>query len=83
MPLAMEVGLGPGDFVLDGDPASPPPKGGGALRFSAAVYCGRVEGGNEGEEGRRGGRTLISQISSECVHCVDFRWPKSMIFGNF
>ena len=27
MPLGMELGLGPGDFVLDGDPAPPPPKG--------------------------------------------------------
>jgi len=26
MPLGMEVGLGPGDFVLDGNPA-PPSKG--------------------------------------------------------
>jgi len=26
MPLGMEVGLGPGDFVLDGDPAPPPEK---------------------------------------------------------
>jgi len=25
--LGMEVGLSPGDFVLDGDPAAPPPKG--------------------------------------------------------
>ena len=24
MPLGMEVGLGPGDFVFDGDPAPPP-----------------------------------------------------------
>jgi len=31
MPLGMEVCLGPGDFVLDGDPASPPKKGGGAF----------------------------------------------------
>jgi len=30
MPLGMEVGLGPGDFVLDGDPAPSPQKGGGA-----------------------------------------------------
>jgi len=30
MPLGMEVGLSPGDFVLDGDPASPSPKGGRA-----------------------------------------------------
>jgi len=27
MPLGMELGLGPGDFVLDGDPAVPSPKG--------------------------------------------------------
>jgi len=26
MPLGMEVGVGPGDFVLDGDPASSPKK---------------------------------------------------------
>ena len=29
MPLGMEVGLGRGDFVLDGDPAPPTQKGGG------------------------------------------------------
>ena len=27
IPLGTEVGLGPGDFVLDGDPAPPPAKG--------------------------------------------------------
>ena len=27
MSLGMELGLGPGDFVLDGDPAAPPQKG--------------------------------------------------------
>jgi len=27
MALAMEVGLGTGDFVFDGDPAPPPQKG--------------------------------------------------------
>jgi len=32
MPLAMEVCLGPGDFVLDGDPA-PPQKGGTGPNF--------------------------------------------------
>jgi len=30
MPLGMALGLGPVDFVLDGDPVSPSPKGGGA-----------------------------------------------------
>ena len=33
MSLGVEVGLGPGDFVLDGDPAPPPQKGGGAPHF--------------------------------------------------
>jgi len=27
MKLGMQVGLGPGQIVLDGDPAPPPPKG--------------------------------------------------------
>jgi len=34
--LGMELGLGPGDFVSDGDPA-PPPK-------LAHVYCGQTVG---------------------------------------
>ena len=28
MSLGMELGLDPGDFVLDGDPVAPSPKGG-------------------------------------------------------
>ena len=44
MSLGMEVGLGPGDFVLDGDPAPPPKKGGGAPKFSAHVYCDQTAG---------------------------------------
>ena len=43
MPLGVEVGLSPGDFVLDGDPA-PSQKGGGARKFSAHVYCGQPAG---------------------------------------
>ena len=27
--------------------------------------------------------TLTGQISSECVHCVGFRWPKTTIWGKF
>jgi len=27
--------------------------------------------------------TLTCQISSECVHCVGFRWPKTTILGKF
>jgi len=46
MPLGTEVGLGPGDFVLDGDPAYTPPKKKGdiAPQFSAHVYCGPMAG---------------------------------------
>jgi len=45
MPLGIEVGLRPGDFVFNGDPAAlskkvavPPPQ------FSAHVYCGQTAG---------------------------------------
>jgi len=41
MPLGMEVGLGPGNFVLDGDPA-PLPKKGRSPQFSAHVYSGQT-----------------------------------------
>jgi len=27
--------------------------------------------------------TLTDQISSECIHCVGFRWPKTTTLGNF
>ena len=44
MPLGMEVDLDPGDFVLDGIPLPPPPKGGRTPKFSAHVYCGQTAG---------------------------------------
>jgi len=43
MPLGMEVGLSAGDFVLDGDPASPPLKG-HSPQFSSNVRCGQTTG---------------------------------------
>ena len=39
MPLGTEVGLGPGDIVLDGTQL---PQKGGTLKFSAHVYCGQT-----------------------------------------
>jgi len=42
MPLGMELGLGSGDIVLDGDPAPPPQKGRGAP--SPNVYLGQTAG---------------------------------------
>ena len=40
MKLGMQVGLGPGHIVLDGDPASP--KKGHSPQFSAHVRCGQM-----------------------------------------
>jgi len=39
MPLGMELGLGPVDFVLDGDPAPPEKR-----QFLAHVYCYQTAG---------------------------------------
>jgi len=45
MPLDMEEGLGPVDFVLDGDPAPVPKKGAEPPpQFSAHVHCGQTAG---------------------------------------
>ena len=43
MPLGMEVGFSPGDFVLDGDQARSR-KGDGAPQCSAHVCCGQMAG---------------------------------------
>ena len=42
MPLGMEVGLGPGVFVLDWDPTPPPKKGAPPPRKSTHAYCGQT-----------------------------------------
>ena len=48
IPLGMEKGLGPGDFVLDGDPAPPPKKGAEPPpQFSGHVHCGQTAGWTE------------------------------------
>jgi len=39
MKLGMQVGLGSGHYVLDGDPAPPPPP-----QFSAHIYCSQMAG---------------------------------------
>ena len=40
----MELGLDPGDFVLDGDPVALSPKGRRTPKFSAHVYCDQTAG---------------------------------------
>ena len=42
MPLDTEIGLGPGDTVLHGDPA--PKKGHSSRHFAAHVCCGQTPG---------------------------------------
>jgi len=44
MPLGIEVGLGPGDFVFDEDPAPPEKKAQYRTQFLAHVYCGQTAG---------------------------------------
>jgi len=45
MSLGMELGLGPGDFVLDGDLAPLPQKGAEPPpQFLAHFYCGQMAG---------------------------------------
>jgi len=40
--LGTQVGLDPGHIVLDGDPASPSPKGHSVPQFSAHICCGQM-----------------------------------------
>jgi len=42
MALSMEMGLGPGHIVPDGDAAPLPKKGQSHLQFSAPFYCGQT-----------------------------------------
>jgi len=45
MSLGMEIGLSPGNFVLDGDPAPPPQKEGGAPNFwPMSIVARRLDG---------------------------------------
>jgi len=44
MKLGVEVGLGSGYIVLDGDPAPPLPKGHNPPQFSAHISCGQTAG---------------------------------------
>ena len=44
MPLGMEVGIGPGDFVFDGNPLLPERQVIDPTQFLAHVYCGQTAG---------------------------------------
>jgi len=49
MPLGMEVGLGPGHIVLDGEASTPPPQ----KKFSGHVCCGQMAGWTKMPLGRK------------------------------
>jgi len=53
MPLGMEVGLGPGDFALDGDPAPPLQKGDGAPNFRPMSIVAKLLDGSRWHVARR------------------------------
>ena len=44
MVLSMDVGLSPGDFVLDEDRAPSPKREASPPQFSVHVYCGQMAG---------------------------------------
>jgi len=45
MPFGMDVGLSPGDFMLDGDPVFPPQqRGRSPSQFSTHFYCAQTAG---------------------------------------
>ena len=65
MPLGTEVGIGPDDVVLDGDPALPPQKGGRAPSpiFLAHFYCGQTAGCIKMPHGMEVGLRLSAQAT--------------------
>ena len=44
MPIGMEAGFGPGDFVLDGAPMPSPQKVGEVTPHFQPIYCGQTAG---------------------------------------
>jgi len=73
MPLGMDVGLSPGDFVLDGDPVPLPKKGAEPPlpKFSPHVYCGQTDGWMDQDGTWHGGKPQPRRL------CVRFAWSVS------
>ena len=65
MVLGTDVGLSPGDFVLDGDPLPLPKRRQSPLKFSADVYCGQTAAGIKmplGKEVELGLRDIVLDV---------------------
>jgi len=77
----MEVGLSPGDFVLDGDPA-PSPKRGGAPQFSAHVYCGQTAAWIEMPLGMEVGLGILDIVLDEDPAPTPIKGHSPPIFGQ-
>jgi len=80
MPLGMEVGLGPGDFAFDGDPATPRKKGTPTLaHFLAHVYCGQTAGQIKiplGTEVNVGSDVVLDGVAAP------LKWAQPLVFGS-
>jgi len=72
MSRGMEVGLGPGDFVLDGDPAPPPQKGAQLSPLIFGPYLLRPNGCMDQDVTWYGGRPPPRRL------CVRWR-PRSLL----
>ena len=85
MPLGMELGLSPGDFVLDGDPALPPKNGAEPPpQFSAYVYCGQTAGWIKMALGVEIGLSLGDFVlDGDPAPLRKKVWSPSPIFGPF
>ena len=71
--LGMELGLGPGDFVLDGDPAPSPPKGGQSAQFLGHRLGDDLVDWNSG--------VSIRPYVRPYVHKKFFRFPSDLVCG--
>jgi len=81
MPLGMEVGLGPGDFVFDGDPAAHQKKGTAPNLIFVLVNCGQMAGWIKmplGTEVNLGPGDVVldgvylTQQHASCIHCKNY-----------
>jgi len=77
MLLGMDVGLGPGDFVFDGDRATPRKRHTRPTQFLAHVYCGHG----------RPSQLLLSSCfllppGGSTIACVKFHTAGILIFGT-